>query len=314
MENRSNHILVGAVVLGLIALVALFFVWFARLGDGLHKPYDIYFEQSVEGLNRGSSVTYSGVPAGQVAEIEFVPNNPGVVRVRIHIEEDVPILRGTTATVQGVGFTGVSQVSLAGGRQGAGEITEPGPDGAPVIPTRPGALGELLNNAPRLLERLTSLTDRLTILLSDRNQASIAGILENTERLTDEFAARSPEIAATLAEMQLAIRRAGVATERIGALASTTDQLLTQDGQALIRDLRGAVGAAEQSMATLDATIAEARPGLEAFSQQTVPELGQLVRDLRETTDSFNDIAERIDRDGAGSIIGGQQLPDYEPQ
>src|SRR3546814_16202595 len=70
------------------------------------------------------------------------------------------------------------------------------PDGVPVIPTKPGALGELLNNAPLLLERLTTLTERLTDLLSDRNQASIAGILDNVEDLTTAFAERGPEIAA----------------------------------------------------------------------------------------------------------------------
>ncbi|MBC7986658.1 MAG: MCE family protein [Sphingomonadaceae bacterium] len=314
MENRSNQILVGGVVLGLLVLVALFFVWFAGLGGGVHKPYDIYFEQSVEGLNRGSSVTYSGVPAGEVVEIELVPNNPGVVRVRIHVEEDVPVLRGTTATVQGIGFTGVSQVTLGGGRQGAGEITEPGPDGVPVIPTRPGALGELLTNAPRLLERLTGLTERLALLLSDRNQASIAGILENTEVLTREISARSPEIAATLAEMRVAIQRAGAATEEIGELADTTDRLLTADGQALMRDLRSAVASAETSMDTLNATIGDARPGLQAFSQQTIPELGELIRDLRVMTDSLGDLSRRAERNGAGSIIGGQRLPDYVPE
>ena len=33
MENRSNQILVGSVVLALLALVVVFLVWLARLGD-----------------------------------------------------------------------------------------------------------------------------------------------------------------------------------------------------------------------------------------------------------------------------------------
>jgi len=32
METRSNHVLVGAVVLILLAMLALFTVWIARLG------------------------------------------------------------------------------------------------------------------------------------------------------------------------------------------------------------------------------------------------------------------------------------------
>ena len=80
----------------------------------------------------------------------------------------------------------------------------------------------MLNSAPQLLERLSTLTERLTELLGDRNQRSIQGILANTDRLTREVAARSPEIAATLAEARTAIERAGIAAQQIGNLADTT--------------------------------------------------------------------------------------------
>jgi hypothetical protein len=81
------------------------------------------------------------------------------------------------------------------------------PYGYPVIPTLPGALGQLLNTAPELLERVSALTERLTELLSDRNQESIAGILDNLEQVSRSLAERGPEIAATLAEGRVAIAR-----------------------------------------------------------------------------------------------------------
>lgn len=314
MENRSNQILVGSVVLLLLAALILFTVWLARIGDGSAKSYDIYFSQSVDGLASGSSVTYSGVPVGQIEEISLVPDNPEFVRVRIRISDDVPVLEGTSATIEGVGFTGVSQISLNGGIQGADPIDELGPGGVPVIPTRPGAFGELLNSAPRLLERLTTLTERLTELLGDRNQNSIAAILENTQRLTSELSAQGPEITATLTESRIAIRQAGIALEQIGELADTTDNLLGTEGEALMRDLRSAVASAESSMQSLDRTITAAEPGLNAFSQQTIPEIGQLVRDLGEMSEAMTAISQRINREGAGSLVGTTRLPDYEPQ
>jgi phospholipid/cholesterol/gamma-HCH transport system substrate-binding protein len=314
MENRSNQILVGSVVLLLLAALIIFTVWLARIGDGSAKSYDIYFSQSVDGLASGSSVTYSGVPVGQIEEISLVPDNPEFVRVRIRISDDVPVLEGTSATIEGVGFTGVSQISLNGGIQGADPIDELGPGGVPVIPTRPGAFGELLNSAPRLLERLTTLTERLTELLGDRNQNSIAAILENTQRLTSELSAQGPEITATLTESRIAIRQAGIALEQIGELADTTDNLLGTEGEALMRDLRSAVASAESSMQSLDRTITAAEPGLNAFSQQTIPEIGQLVRDLGEMSEAMTAISQRINREGAGSLVGTTRLPDYEPQ
>lgn len=319
METRSNHILVGSVVLGLLAMVIIAAFWFSRLADGDEKQYDVFFQQSVNGLAKGSGVSFSGVPSGQVKEIELWKRDPSFVRVRISVKEDLPVLQGTTATIQGVGFTGVSEIQLDGAVKGAPPIRCPAenietecPEGVPVIPTKPGALGELLNNAPLLLERLSTLTERLTELLSDRNQASIAQILDNVEKLTGSLADRSPEIAATLAQTKVAIEQAGNAAEEIGKLAGTTNDLLDKEGRPLIRDFQHTVKAARSSMENLDAAITEVRPGLHTFSTRTMPEVDLLVRDLRAMSKSLNAVTEKLDQQGAGSLVGSPKLPDYD--
>ena len=320
METRSNHVLVGTVTLLLLAAIMIAAFWFSRLSEGDNKEYDIFFKQSVNGLAKGSSVNYSGVPSGQVERIELWKRDPSFVKVRISVKEGTPILQGTTATIAGVGFTGVSEIVLDGAVKGAPPIICPDqhplaacPDGVPVIPTKPGALGELLNNAPQLLERLSTLTERLTELLNDKNQQSIAAILANVERLSASLADRSPEIAATLAEARIAVQRTGIAAEQIGQLAATTDSLLNDEGRPLMADLRKSVQSATRSIDTLDKTIAEAQPGVRAFSNQTMPEVNQLVRDLREMSRAFRGVAEKLDQQGAGSIVGSPKLPDYKP-
>jgi phospholipid/cholesterol/gamma-HCH transport system substrate-binding protein len=312
METRSNHILVGGVVLTLIVAVLAFIIWLSQASAAANKEYDIFFNQAVDGLAKGSAVAFSGVPVGQVESIDLEPNNPEFVRVRISVKEETPVLQGTTATLEGVGFTGVSQIQLDGASRGSPPITQDGPYGVPVIPTKPGALGQLLNSAPELLERVSTLTARLTELLSDRNQASIAGILDNVERISGSLAERSPEIAAALAEARIAIRQAGQATEQISRLAGTANELLNEDGKPLIRDLRQTVQSADQSMKSLDAMLNDARPGVQALTKQTLPEVGQLVRDLRESTAALRSITNKIDQQGATSILGSPKLPDYE--
>ncbi len=318
METRSNHVLVGAVVLILLAMLALFTVWIARLGGTEEKEYDIFFRQSVDGLARGSAVTFSGVPSGQVKGITLWKNDPSFVRVRISVNDDVPVLQGTTASISGVGFTGVSQVSLDGARKGAPAIGcpysngQPCPYGVPVIPTKQGGLGAILNSAPQLLERLSTLTERLTGLLTDRNQASIAGILENTNRLTDALADRGPEIAATLAQTRVAIQQAGDAAQQFGVLAQTTNGVLAEDVKPAMANLNKAIQSAQTSAETLNAAIGDARPGLQAFSKTTIPEANRLVHDLRTTAAALSSVAERVDQQGAGSLVGQQKLPDYK--
>jgi phospholipid/cholesterol/gamma-HCH transport system substrate-binding protein len=294
-----------------VALLA-FIIWLSQASGETDKEYDVYFKQAVDGLAKGSVVSFSGVPVGQVESINLEPESPEFVRVRISVQEDTPVLQGTTATIEGVGFTGVSQIQLDGATRGAPPITEAGPHGVPVIPTKPGALGQLLNSAPELLERVSALTARLTELLSDRNQASIAGILDNVERISASLAERSPEIAAALAEARIAIREAGQAAHQIGQLAGSTNQLVNEDGRPLMNDLRQTIQAAEASMKNLDAILAEAKPGVQSLTKQTIPEVGQLVRDLRETSAALRSITTRVEQQGATSILGSPKLPDYE--
>ncbi len=321
METRSNHVLVGAVVMILLAVLALFVVWLARLNTTSEKEYDIFFKQAVDGINKGSSVAFSGVPAGQVKEIALFKPDPSLVRVRIAVNSDVPILQGTTATVQGVGFTGVSQIALDGAVKGAPPIVCPEvnprsvcPLGVPVIPTKQGGLGALLNSAPRLLERLSTLTERLTELLSDKNQASITGILKNTDRLTGELAKGAPDLRAAIGELRNTVKQAGYAAEQIGNLSSTTDKVLASEVGPAMQDLRKAIASADGSMKALERTLGKADVGIDEFSTKTMPEVSQLIQDLREMAQALQSVAEKVDRGGAGALVGGSKLPDYDPK
>jgi len=321
METRANHVWVGAVTLLLLAALALFFVWLAGINKGEQNEYDIFFKQSVAGLAKGSEVSFAGVPSGQVAKIELWPTDPGFVRVRIKVDEGTPVLVGTTATIQG-SFTGVSTILLDGARRGAPALTCEGegvgktacPEGVPVIPTKPGGLGELLANAPLLLERLATLTERLTMMLSDRNQASIAGILDNTNRMTADLAQATPEVQRTMAELQVTLREASEALDQFQKVMGSADNLLNNEGQNLAAQLRTTLKSAGTAADALAATANDARPAARQLSESTLPAAEATLRDLRETSRALRSVTERIESQGAGGLIGGQKLPDYEPK
>lgn len=312
METRSNNVLVGAFVLFFTFALAFFVVWLANDSGGAKREYDIFFKQSVDGLNKGAQVQFSGVPVGQVRQIALWPDDPQFVRVRIEVEESVPILQGTTAALEGVGFTGVSQIALDGAVKGAPPISDKGPAGKPVIPTRVGGLGELLNTAPQLLQRLSTLSERLAELVDDENQASIKGILNNVEQSTAILARNGPALEKALADTRIAIQQTGNAAEQIGNLAAATQGTIDRNVDPAMRNLRDTLASANQSMQTLEQAISDARPGLRTFSETTVPEANALIRDLRRTSSSLSSLTDKLDQQGAGAVIGGSKLPDYK--
>ena len=313
METRSNHVLVGGVVLALVAITLAFILWISQVSGGNSNHYDIFFKSSVDGLAKGSAVTFSGVPVGKVDEIKLMPESPEFVRVRITIDDQTPVLQGTTASIAGVGFTGVSQINLDGAIRGAPPIADVGPYGVPVIPTKTAGFGALLASAPQLLDRLTSLSEKLTQLLDDKNQNSVHNILQNMDKFSGALASNGPQITDAVSAAKQAITKAGDAAEQIGKLADTTNSMLDKDGRPLVADLRQAVASAKHSMETLDGAIGDARPGLKTFSTQTVPNADQLVRDLSTMAQALTAVSDKINNGGAGGVLSGTKLPDYQP-
>lgn len=315
METRANHVWVGIVTLALLAMLAAAIVWLAQLGRGSTKDYDIFFKQSVEGLANGSQVSFSGVPVGQVKSIELYPEDPEFVRVRIEVKEEVPILVGTTATIQG-SFTGGSTILLEGARSGQPPITcetTACTEGVPIIPPKAGGFNAILANAPLLLERLATLTERLTLLLSDQNQEELSGILRNTNRMTSELADASPQIERTLVALQSTLTEAGQALDAFEKVTNSTDQVINQEGAALAKELRATLGSANKAAASLSATLEDARPATRQLTESTLPAAEATLKDLEATSKALRAVTERLENEGATGLLGGQKLPDYEP-
>ncbi|MFL6734955.1 MAG: MlaD family protein [Sphingomicrobium sp.] len=313
METRSNHLMVGAVVLALLVASLFFIVWLAGLSNKDTRCFDIYFP-AVGGLNKGSTVSFSGVPVGQIDKISLLPNRPEFVWVRINVDAETPVLQGTTAQIKSVSLAGANEIQLNGAVKGGRPITQIGPQGCPVIPASSGGLGALLNSAPELLDRIQRLTERLTELLSDKNQNAISDILENVDRTTRVLADRAPDLANAMQDARIAARNAGIAAQNVAQLANSTDRLVNEEGRPAAQDLRRAIAGVERATTNLDSMIADARPGIQNLTKSTLPEANRLVRDLRELSESLRGFSERLEQGGIGGALGPEKLPDYKPR
>ncbi len=312
METRANYVWVGAVSLGLLALLAGLALWLAHLARGDPDYYDIYFHQSVSGLSNGTAVSYAGVPAGKVTQIELWRPDPSFVRVRVAVESKFPILQGTTATIEG-SFTGVSDIQLGGGVKGAPAITQAGPDGVPVIPTKRSGLGELLNNAPLLLDRLATLTERLTMVLSDQNQKSVSNILEHTDKITASLADASPQMKSTLTQLQSTLAQATQTLASFQALSASANRQLDPAGPSVVHQMTATLKSAQAAADSLQTILESAKPATKQLSESTLPQAEATLRDLRAAAKALHDMTEKLQDHGAGSLIGGSKLPEYKP-
>ena len=316
METRANHLWVGAVTLVLLAMLAAFIVWIARLNEGAKDEYDIFYAQSVSGLAQGSQVSFAGVPVGQVTEIALAKDNPEFVRVRIKVREEIPILVGTQATIQ-ASFTGVSTILLDGARKDNPPITcqtTACPEGRPVIPPGRGGFGEIVANAPLLLERLATLTEQLNIILGPDNQKELAGILANSNRLTAGMADAAPELTANLKEFRVTMQEFNQTLDAFEKVAASSDALINKEGAPLAEELRATLRSANEALASLSATLEDTRPAARQLRTSTLPNAEATLQDLRATSRSLRSITEKLEAEGAGALVGGKTLPDYKPQ
>ncbi|HVU29022.1 MAG TPA: MlaD family protein [Sphingomicrobium sp.] len=312
METRSNYIMVGAVTVALLIGTLLFIVWLAGLSGKSTKCYDIYFP-AVGGIAKGSNVSFSGVPVGQVSKISLLPNRPEFVWVRIEVDQQTPVLEGTTAEIHSISLAGANEIQLNGAERGRPPITQMGPQGCPVIPASASGLSALLNSAPELLARIQRLTERLTELLNDKNQNSISDILENIDATTAVIRKNAPAMAQTLQEARVAAHNAAIAANNIAALSSNANNIVNGQGREAVANLNQAIVSARQAADNLNAMVGDARPGVQNFSKSTLPEANRLVRDMRELTQSLQQVSDRINRQGIGGALGPQKLPDYKP-
>ena len=75
MRRQWTSILIGAFLLGSLAVAVVFVVFFGQSGFWKNRAtFVLYFENSVSGLTEGAPVQFRGVRIGKVQEIRLVAN------------------------------------------------------------------------------------------------------------------------------------------------------------------------------------------------------------------------------------------------
>jgi phospholipid/cholesterol/gamma-HCH transport system substrate-binding protein len=177
MENKAHALAAGAFVLGLIAALVALVIWFTR-DNTVRNIYELSTRDAVSGLQPQATVRYRGIAVGKVTSIDFDPKVKGNVRVRISVDERVPLTTSSFATLSYQGVTGLAFIALDD--KGESNVAlKPDDDNPPRIPLKPSILAQLQDRGEAIINQVEEVTKRANTLLSDPNQKRAADALES---------------------------------------------------------------------------------------------------------------------------------------
>jgi phospholipid/cholesterol/gamma-HCH transport system substrate-binding protein len=294
MDRDANYVAVGAFVLLVIAMAVSFVFWYTDQQDKrTYQRYEIYFPGSVSGLTAGSPVRYLGVDVGKVARIMLDPLQRKTVQVIAEIDSTAPIDDRTRASLSLQGITGLLFVDLE--QDPKAESTGVMEQGQryPMIRSRRSDFDVLLSNLPALTTHLVELADHFNQVFSDENVRSLKATLENVH-------AASEHLPSTVREAQLLVADVRRTTQEVQGTMLELRSILAEDSP----DVKAAVANIRQITANLASTtqrlnsfVAENEPGVSRFTQQSLPEFEQLLRESRQAVRDFRDLSRSLKRD-----------------
>jgi phospholipid/cholesterol/gamma-HCH transport system substrate-binding protein len=293
METRAHHILIGSFVLMMFAGLIAFFFWAAKVDiDKDYDFYNIYFDTPVTGLGKAGEVRFNGLLVGEVRDIAVDPNRPSWVKVTIRVFSNTPVTTDTVATLEVMGFTGVSFVQLINDdndNKPGQPLATPEGEEYPVIPSRVTGLQGVFRTAPEVLAAAIRVLDQAEKLISDENIGKVSSILDNVDAVTAGVAETAPDLKAAMAQARETM-------ERLNRIAANVETMSANDLPATMADIREAAKNFEQVSDNLNQMIAENREPVNNFASTALPEISQFATEARRAAASLNRVLERIEQ------------------
>lgn len=313
MENKSHALAAGAFVLGLVAVLVALVLWFTR-DDTVRNTYELSTRDAVSGLQPQAAVRYRGIAVGKVTSIDFDPEHKGNVRVRMAIDERVPLTRSTFATLSYQGVTGLAFIAL----DDKGESQEPlapNEDDPPRIPLKPSVLAQLQDRGEVIIKQVEQVTTRMNELLGDGNQQRVAQALENIARTSESANQLTRQLDSTIKNR---LEPALAAIPPLASNASTalsTVKTAAADVSRVANNFNGTVTRLNAPDGPIDklATGTQAlSQGMDSFNGATLPRLNRVADEASLTMRRLGRVADNLN-DNPQSLLFGRGSAEAGP-
>lgn len=302
MENRAHALAAGLFTLLLGAAVAAAVWWFSDDSMPVNR-YLLVSHANITGLNVQAQVRFRGIQAGKVESIRIDPDNPREILVQISLREDLPVTRGTTASLGYQGVTGLAFVQLED--RGADLAPLVADDGTMArIELEPGLLDKASDVALETLNHIGAASEKLAQVLSGDNIKRVETILAQIESAS----ARVDRSLETLPAIMGKVNRL-LGPENLGQFRTVLANLEATTAQAgpAVKEFRELIGKIDESAANIDRFADTVGDGLMTSS---LPRLNALLQELTATSRQLSSLFQELEASPQMLLLGrGNQDP-----
>lgn len=313
--TRAQKVRLGIfMAVGLTALVGgVLLLAGLKLMEG-RDEYVVRFRDqdiSLNGLETGSPVKYSGIQVGRVDAVRVDPDDVSVVLVELSLDEGTPVAENSKADLGSQGITGLKYIELTRGRAGA-RIREPGEE----IPAGTSLFDNLAQKADQIAGKAEVVLDRVAVLASEERMGrlidtsekflatlngvlmdnreslktlatSMTGTAEQANLLAAEMAKTAKQANALLAEATVLVRNSKATPARLDAFLEQGTAVLAES-----KVLLGPEGM-QKTLARVNAMLAQT-------NRQVVETVGM----IREAAQNAAVFTEKIRDDPSLLLLG----------
>ena len=291
MERNANYAAVGAFILLVTLVGALFIYWYTDAREHRnYSRYEVYFDGTVSGLERGSAVRYLGVGVGRVVDLRIDPRDSSRVMVIVDIDSSAPISDKTVAELSLQGVTGLLFIDIVQRRHVRQPLPEVPSYKYPVILARPSRLQAFLQSLPDLVTSIGDVVERADRLLSDQNLAAFSGTLANINKASVGLPQTLHDINSLLTELH-------GATEQIAASAHDLRTVIGTAGpdvEATIQKLHAVADNIAKATDVIDKIIVDNRQDIRSFTRDGLPELERFLREGRAAAEEIRELSNSL--------------------
>jgi phospholipid/cholesterol/gamma-HCH transport system substrate-binding protein len=283
----------------------MFIYWYSDSREHRdYTRYEIYFEGSVSGLERGAAVRFLGVDVGRVADMRVDTRDTVRVQVIADIDSSAPVSETTVAELSLQGITGLLYIDLIrnnGTRRLSASVPS---ERYPVIRSVRSNFDVLLSSLPELIGIVSGVAERAAMIMSDQNIASLSKTLANLDKSTEGLPETMREVRALVADLR-------GATAEINAVATSARSVTDTAGPEVIAALKRVREVTDNLASTsqrIDRLVEENRQDIRSFTREGLPELERFLREGRSAAREIRDLSRSLREDPSQLLY--QQSPE----